>query len=170
MKQRLFSTLLFLCVCNIAHATDNGWQMSLHAENLDTGGTASIGIQTGDYLYGGLSLNYIHSSMVIQADNRKTIYPLFLYMGLKSPAKISPFIEAGVDLPETIVDEIFDDDENQIDLTDYYLAGGLNIAINRAYALSLYARKYVFKYHDTLLTETNKVRLDSVGAALIMRF
>ena len=170
MIQRLFYTMMLLCVFTIATAAENNWQLSVNGENMDTGEAASIAIQSRDYLYFGLSLNYINSSTAIQYNNRTTIYPLFIFMGLKAPTKIAPFIEGGLDLPEYIIDEALDDEENKIDLTDYYLAGGLNIEFNKKFALSVYARKYVFKYQETGLTTTNKVRLDSVGAALIMRF
>ena len=170
MKQRLLYIFMFLCCFSNTYASEDGWQLSLQGENLDHGEAASLRIHTGDYLYGGLSLNYIDSDTVIQQGNRNTIYPLFLFMGLKYPARITPFIEGALDLPEALIDEAVDDEENAIDLTDYYLSAGLEIAITEKYSLTVYAKKYVFKYHETILTSTQKVRMDSVGAGITVRF
>lgn len=170
MKQRLLYPLILLCLVNTSFAEESDWLLSMHAENMGNGHAASVAMQTGEYLYGGLSLNYIRSSEVIQSDNRKTIYPLFLFMGLQYPSKFSPFIEAGADLPEVIFDEIFDNEQNALDLTDYYLSGGVNISLSDSYSLSLYTKRYEFKYHETALTTTNKVREDSYGLGLAMRF
>ena len=171
MKQGLIYTILLFCCLHYAHASENDWQISIQAENLDIGEAASLRIHTGEYLYGGLSLNYIDADTVIQYNNRKTIYPLFLFMGLTYPAEISPFIEGGLDLPEAIFDEMFDnDEENSIDLTDYYVSGGLNFSLNERFSISVYAKKYVFKYQETTLTTTNKVRADSYGAGLTINF
>lgn len=137
---------------------------------MDNGEVASLRIRGGDYFYGGLSLNYIDSDTVIQYGNRKMIYPVFLFMGLKFPSKITPFVEAAVDLPEAIFDEIFDGEENSIDLTDYYLSGGLDLMLSDRFTISVYAKKYVFKYQDMTLFTTNKARTDSYGAGLTMHF
>jgi len=161
---------ILLCFFSKAYATENHWQLSLLNENMENGDASSIRIQTGDFLYGGLSLNYIHSSTVIQADERKTIYPLMIFMGLQYPSRLTPFIEGALDLPEVIFDEVFDDEENQIDLTDYYISSGLTLSINKSVSLSVFARKYVFKYQGATLNITNKVRTDSYGAGVTVRF
>ncbi|MDH5735288.1 MAG: hypothetical protein OEY87_04110 [Gammaproteobacteria bacterium] len=170
MKYHLFYSIMLLTCLNTTYATENNGQVSLQGETLEHGKAASLRIHTGDYLYGGLSLNYINSDTVIQDGNRKTIYPLFLFMGLKYPSKITPFIEAAVDLPEAIIDEIFDNEENTIDLTDYYLSGGFDISLTDRFSISVYAKKYVFKYQETTWFTTSKVRTDSYGAGITLRF
>jgi len=170
MTQRLIYFILLLSLLNTTHAAETVGQVSIHGENLDIGDAASVAIQSGNYLYGGLSLNHISSDVVIQIDNRKTINPLYFFIGLKYTSKVSPFIEAGIDLPEALIDEIFDNEDNAIDLTDYYLSSGLNFSINKKFGISVYAKKYVFKYQAMSLFTTNKVRTDSYGASLVMRF
>lgn len=170
MKQCLIHAVILLCLFNNAYAKENDWQLSLHVENMENGNASSFRINTGDFLYGGLSLNYIDSDTAIQDRNRKTIYPVFLFMGIKYPAKFTPFFEAAVDLPEVIFDELFDDENNSIDLTDYYLSGGVDITISDRLTVSLFSRKYVFKYHETTLDNTIKVRANSYGAGITMRF
>lgn len=171
MTLRLFYPILLFSLFSSAYAESPGWQLSLQAENMENGDAASVAIHTGEYLYGGMSLNYITSSHVIQSGNRQSIYPLFLFIGLRSPSPISPFIEAGADLPELIFDELFDDDEEDaLDLTDYYLSGGLNITLSDSYSLSLYAKRYRFKYHETVLTNRQRVTADSYGAGLTLHF
>ena len=170
MKKCFLLITTLLCLFNKAYATENDWQISLLNENMDMGDATSIRLHTGYFLYGGVSLNYIHSSTVIQDSDRRTIYPLMFFMGLKAPSKVTPFVEAGVDLPEVLFDEMFDNEENSIDLTDYYLASGLEIALSKELSLSFFAKKYVFKYQGATLNITNKVRTDSYGIGLTMHF
>lgn len=170
MKQHFLATTLLVFLTEHAIATENDWLISFHAESLDCGKAASLRMHTGEFLYGGMSLNYIDSCSVIQDRDRKTIYPFMLYMGLKYPAEFTPFIEAGVDFPELLFDEAFDDEDNSIDLTDYYITGGMEFSISERYSIVLYARKYVFKYHQSRLDISEKFRADSYGAGLTMHF
>lgn len=166
-------TLILLLMSHNSFQTayaEPSWQLALHADNMDEGEAVSLRLQTGDYLYGGLSINYIKSNRVIQVNDRKRIYPTFLFMGLKYPSKVTPFIEGAVDLPEAIFDELFDDDDNAIDLTDYYLSSGVQFPLGERVSLLLYARKYVFKYQQNSINDTRKVRADSFGAGLSIRF
>ncbi len=170
MRKSIFLTAILLYSITNAYASQDRLSTSFLVERLDDGNAASVRVQSGDLLYGGISINNIKSSSVIQTNDRKRIYPVFLFMGVQYPSRITPFAEAAVDLPEAIFDEIFDDEENKIDLTDYYLSAGFNIGLTRTVTLTLFARKYVFKYQDPTISSTSKVREDSYGAGVMFHF
>ncbi|MCK5639991.1 MAG: hypothetical protein KAJ19_04315, partial [Gammaproteobacteria bacterium] len=117
-----------------------------------------------------LSLNYIESSKVIQRSNRKIIRPIYLFVGLKAPRKLSPYIEAGIDLPEAFIDDLLNNAEESEAQADYYFAGGLEFKATDKVSFSLYAKKYNFIFRENILAPTIKTRPHSYGAGVSIRF
>lgn len=168
----LYATML-MCLLNSAYAAGIKQQMLLSTESMENGTASSLGIYAAadDFIfYSGLSLSYIHSTKVIHRNNRKTIFPIYLFVGLKAPWKLSPYIEAAVDLPEAIIDDLFNSGGEVEGQVDYYYSAGLTFAATDRFSFLLYAKKYNFKYRETFFSPTYRVRPRSYGAGVLMRF
>ena len=171
MKYKLFFIAMIFCSINNAYGVeDDGLgRVVLHSENLETGSAASIGIYGGDIIYGGFNFSYITSTTILQRNNRSTIYPVYFTLGLRGPWKISPYIEAGVDVADFIIDEIFDDENDSIDETDYYFSGGLEFSVTDRVYLSAFVKEYSFIYKDNFVPKV-KNRQRSYGGGIIILF
>jgi hypothetical protein len=140
------------CLINSAYGDVSKGSMIARAESIKHGTAYTIGVSSDIKAIGyiGLSFNHITSSRPIQIDNRKDIYPLYLFAGLNAPWKISPYIEAGTDL----IDEMFVrldssvDESKKRDEVDYYYAGGLRFLVTERIGVSLYTKKYAFKFRS----------------------
>lgn len=176
MKHVLFYITIFICLINNAYGTESNMHISIHGESMENGSASSIGLYSGGdgLFYGGLSLNYITSSTVIQYGNRKTIYPLYVFVGFKAPWKLSPFIEAGADLPEAIIEDLLDKLDDNEDKSaseiDFYYSGGLEFSVTDRFSFSLYAKKYNFIFRENYLAPISKVRPNSYGMRVIIDF
>ena len=81
MKRGLLYITVIFCLISNAYGAESNMRMSILGESIENGSASSLGIYLGDddfIFYGGLSLNYITSSKVIQRNSRKTIYPHLL--------------------------------------------------------------------------------------------
>lgn len=172
MKNTLFYIAIILSFTNnyaLASTTD----ISVFHESLkDDGSVTSIGIFSSgsNVLYAGVSLNYIDSTQVIQRNNRKTIYPLYLVIGLKAPWKISPYLEFAADLPEVLVDEYIHHEDDSINEIDYYYSAGITFSTTDKISFSMYAKRYNFIFRDTYLDPFSKTRLNSYGVGIKIKF
>lgn len=171
MKCRLFYLTLILCLSNNAYGKEAGIKMLMTGESMENGTASTIGIYAGDdVFYGGLSLSRIESSEVIQYDNRKTIHPIYFFMGVKAPWKISPYIEAGIDLPEAFVDDLLNNEEESESQADYYFSSGLVFTATENVSISLFAKRYHFIFRENIYAPTVKVRPHSYGMGVSIRF
>lgn len=170
MKHALFYIVMILCLISNAYGMESNMRISIFCESMENGSASSLGIYSGGNFYGGLSLNYITSSNVIQHSNRKTIYPIYLIMGFRAPWIISPYIEAGLDLPEALFDELVGDEDNSIDQTDYFYSGGLEFTVTDMLSFSLYAKKYKFKFRENPQAAISKSSPHSYGMGVTIRF
>lgn len=173
MKNALLyiTTLFFISISNAAASNTS---LSINYESLDEGYATSVGMfsNTDKIFYGGLSLNHINLSTVIQSNNRTTIYPLYFIIGVKAPWKISPYIEFGADLPETIFDEYIqkNEDEDPRNEIDYFFSGGVSLSFSDKFSLVLYAKRYNFIFRENYLAPLNTVSVTSYGAGLTFHF
>jgi len=95
MKVKIFFIILVLFLVSNVYAEESDMNILISGESLEYGNATSLGIYGGtDYFYGGISLSHITSSKVIQYNNRKTINPIYFFMGIKAPWKIAPYFEA----------------------------------------------------------------------------
>lgn len=171
MKYRLSCIILFSCLLNTAYGMDQDVYLSISGESLQDGSASGIGIYVGsDIFYGGFSFNRIQSSRVIQRDNRKVIYPVYLFMGLQAPARLSPYIEAAIDFPEAVIDDLLNNEELSKAQADYYYSAGLRYRLDEKISFSLYARKYYFIYREDIYSPTIETRPESYGLSLSIRF
>jgi len=155
MQMILVTLCTFLLIAGSAVGADSGMRLSLHVETLENGDATSLGINFGEeILYGGLSLNYIPSSKVIQYSRRQTIYPLYLFFGLKALWKYAPYVEAGFDIGDALIDDLYDFGDEEVDLVHYYSSGGILFPLNDKVSLSIFAKKYNFIYRETLYPPT----------------
>jgi len=155
-----------------AHGVETSMRISALGESIQNGSVLSLGLHTGtDYFYMGLSLNRIHSSTVIQRYNRTTIYPIYLTAGIKAPWKLAPYFEAGVDLPEAIIDDLLDNENNGGGAqADYYYSGGLVYSTTDSLSFSLYAKRYNFIFREDIYAPTFKTRPHGYGIGVSIRY
>lgn len=188
MKHGLFYLIMIFFLSSSLHANEQNKAvdhnktfeqknyLSILKESLENGSATSLRADSGSIAYGGFSLNRIASSKIIQYGDRKTIYPIYVFFGIKAPWRLSPFIELGGDLGEMIIDSIFrdEDEENVINTIDYYYSAGLNFSITDKFLLSLYAKKYNFLYEEyvdsTSVYKLFKSRPTSYGVGIGMQF
>ena len=171
MKLILFILFLSLSLFNNVYSAEADFRYFVSAESLENGKATIVGMRAGDEIfYGGLSLSHIKSTEVIQYDGRKSITPLYLFLGLKANMKISPFIETGMDLPEAIIDDLLNNEEKSEAQADYYFSTGIYFEASKTTVVSLYAKKYNFKYRETILSPTIKNRPSAYGISLQIKF
>lgn len=171
MKFRLFYMTILFCLLNNTYAMEPDMRILLSGESMEHGTASTVGVYAGsDTFYGGLSLSYIKSSEVIQYDNRKTIYPVYFFMGVTAPGKVSPFIETGMDLPEAFIDELLNNEEKSEAQADYYFSGGVRLKISEKLSLSLYAKQYHFIFRENIYAPTVKKRPHSYGLGVSIGF
>lgn len=163
---------MVLCISNNYALASNTDISVFHESFKEDGSVTSVGIFSNDdhIFYSGLSLNYIDSSRVIQRDNRKTIYPLYIVIGFRAPWKISPYLELAADLPEALLDEYIHHEDDPINEIDYYYSAGITFSTSDTISFSMYAKRYNFIFRETFLSPLSKTRLTSYGAGLKIKF
>ena len=171
MKCLVIGAVALICLNSFAYAAESGMRMTVVAESMENGEASSIAFSgDADVFYGGLSLNYIHSSKIIQYNNRQTIYPVYVFFGLKAPLKFTPYVEAGFDLGDALIDDLYNTGEDEDSLIDYYYAGGFSLSLDNRTSLQFYAKKYILRFRDYYLAPTIENRLESYGVGLSVRF
>ncbi len=171
MKRSLIGALVFFCITCSAYAAKPHLRMTMQAEAMEHGEASSVAIiSDADMVYGGLSLNYIHSSEIIGFDNRQTIYPVYVFFGLKMPLRFTPYAEVGFDLGDSFIDDLYNNGEDEESLIDYYYAGGFSLSIGPKLSLMFYAKKYNLKFREEFMAPTVKNRPESYGVGLSVRF
>ena len=163
------------CLIDSAYGSDDAaWCMTMQAESTEKGSASSLRVSTDLHALGyiGISLNRITSSTPIQIGNRTSIYPVYFFGGLNAPWQVSPFVELGTDL----VDQLFDhldgsaDDTEKDDEVDTYLAGGVRYAVSPRLGISLYAKRYFFKYRSVSTAPLSKSFQNGIGLGVSLRF
>lgn len=173
MKKQFFCFVLAWCLLTNAYGVETGMRWSLQGESMEDGSTASLGFfsEAEGMVYGGVSINYIDSSSVIQHSNRKIIYPVYFVLGVKAPWVVSPFLELGMDLPEMIFDELFNNENVNENEIDYFFSAGAEIQINEEISVSFYAKRYNFYFREDIFNSPLiKNRQNSYGVGIIRRF
>ncbi len=164
-------TTLSLLISINAYAADSHFRLTASCEAMRDGNAATIGaLAWFDIGYVGLSLNRIDSSRPIQWGDRKTIYPIYLYLGVKAPWRIAPYAELGIDLAEAMIDDLLDETAEGKSRTDTYLAGGLTFTYQDKLSLSLYAKQYNFIYQERSASPAITNRQSGLGARLSYAF
>lgn len=170
MKRGLLYVTIFFCLINNAYGEESNTRISFLRETMENGSASTLGISSGGIFYAGFSLSYITSSTVIQHNNRTTIYPIYIFAGLRAPWKLSPYIELGGDLPEAIIDDLFQNEENAANEIDYYYSGGLEYSVTDKLSFSLHAKKYNFIFRENFLAPLSKSRQNSYGMGVTIHF
>ena len=170
-KYKLAGLLIAICMGNLVHAAESDFYMTMSLESIEHGSAASLSATAGsEVFYGGISLNRIESSRVIQRFNRKIIYPVYLFMGLQVPGPVSPYIEGAIDLPEAIIDDLLDNDENSKAQADYYYSVGVRFRYSNKISYAIYAKKYYFIFREGVNEPTMEKRPESYGVGLSLAF
>ena len=173
LKQGFIILICFSCLVGSAFADEDRKGISFSTESLNDGSAWSLGVysKSFDVFYAGLSINKVTSPTLVDYRKTETVSPLFFFLGLKAPWKISPFIEGGMDFVELIADDITkSDDEESSDYIDYYFSGGIKYSINNRFTVSLYAKEYVIKYRNVLNTQMMKSKPSGYGVGISMLF
>jgi len=171
MKFLFVCAVVFFCFAHSVYATEPNLRMTMLSESMEHGEASSVAIiSDADVVYGGLSLNYIHSSEIIGFDNRQTIYPVYVFFGLKAPFRFTPYIESGFDLGDSLIDDLYNNGEDEESLIDYYYAGGFSLSIDSRTSLQFFAKKYNLKFREYFMAPTVKNRPESYGVGLSVRF
>lgn len=171
MKHVLLFTTMIFCLIGNAFGEESYTRLSILGESMENGTAATVGISSGaDFVYGGVSFSHITSSKVIQYSDRQEIFPVYVFFGLKAPWILTPFVEAGFDFGDALIDDLYGDEDDKPDLVDYYYSGGLAFSATDKISLLLYAKKYNFKFQDHTTSATIKARPDSYGLGVAIRF
>ena len=111
------------------------------------------------YITLGSSFNSISSKTKALAQaNRKTIFPVYIFVQLKPKLLINPFFEAGVDVGDFLkrhVAQSNNDHTNRepAEPVDTYFALGLEF-IHNHFGFSLYYKEYDLEYWQTITSTT----------------
>ena len=171
MKHFIIGAIVLFCLSHHAYATEPNLRMTVQSETLENGEASSVAmVSDAGMVYGGLSLNYIHSSEIIGFNNRQTIYPVYVFFGLKAPLMVTPYVEAGFDLGDALIDDLYNNGEDEESLIDYYYAGGLSFSLDHRISLLIYAKKYNLKFREYFMAPTVKNRPETYGVGLSMQF
>lgn len=172
---KLLIFALYIGLIGPVYGEDSGQDISFLAENIENGEALSLSTGSssgaGNIVYAGVSLNYINSSTAITYGDRKTIYPVYVFFGLKGPWKISPYIEGGIDLLDIVLDDLFSSDEKDSGVgIDYYYALGLKFSVTNQFTVSVYAKEYVFKFEEELTRRQVRLSPGGYGVGVTFHF
>ena len=177
MKSNIIHGLIilfcFFGLVSSAFAEEYRVGISVSHESLDDGSASGIAIYSENFnvLYAGFTLNQVTTPALVTYRDTETITPLFFFISVKAPWRLAPYIEGGLDFIELVVDDATKSDEEQsADDIDYYYAGGITYSINDHFAVSFYAKKYVFLYPDALNTYQIKTSPSGYGAGISILF
>lgn len=178
VKRKLLLLLGLFVLSGAAYSEEDTFAggVFIQYESMENGVGRSIGAyaEAVDFnvIYMGVSLNYISSSDPIQFARRTEIAPIYLFVGVQGPWKITPYFEAGVDLVDSFWDELgrSDDEEETGADVDYFVAAGIKVAIDERYEAALYAKEYVFKFKENINAPLERVSPVAYGMRLTMRF
>ncbi|MDH5378889.1 MAG: outer membrane beta-barrel protein [Gammaproteobacteria bacterium] len=147
---------------------------SMTGEALEEGKALSVGMhgEAFRFLSVGGSINYVTTNKVIQFGKRQTILPLYLFIRVKTPWRFSPYLEVGMDLIEGILDDINNNEDNTDTAkdVDYYFSAGLNFKLDQRFSLQLYAKQYVFLFHENFDSPLERENLTGYGLGVSMRY
>lgn len=167
----IISSILIMYAGNVfsGYPDDGRIGMSVYAENsnqLRAKGASvyspfSFETVTGKF---GISFSEIEADENIE-NNRKIIHPWYIYVNASLKSRVSPFIEAGFDLGDSILDEISNvqNDDEYVDF--YYMIGGA-IKLTKEFSVSFYKKWYEFKYYDSVLSQKNEADLSTYGVSV----
>jgi hypothetical protein len=170
MKHIVFYITMIFCLMNNVNAANFNTRISLFSENLETGSALVVGMSSEGTYYGGFSLSHIQSSTIIQYNNRKNIYPVYVFVGARAPWKLSPYVELGLDLAELIIDELFHDHTDAVNQIDYYFSVGLEMSVTDSISLSVYAKNYTFIFRENISAPIVNSKINSSGVGIKIRF
>lgn len=117
----------------------------------------------------GISINHISSNQALAINNRDYINPMYVFVNYSLNYTVSPFIEAGFDLGDHLINDTFDRDQQD---RDAYYALGLSLKLNKSLSLAAYYKKYyiLFIPDPTFPEEIDRVNLSLTGISLSYRF
>ena len=67
---------------------------------------------------------------------------------------VTPYVEAGFDLGDSLIDDLYNNGEDEESLIDYYYAGGLSLSLDHNVSLLIYAKKYNLKFREYFMAPT----------------
>lgn len=115
----------------------------------------------------GLSANTITSNLALEHSNRHEIYPVYMFSNISLNYVISPFLEFGVDLGDTLLDKMFDGDGSDIDV---YYSYGFRLTIDRTIGVSIYHKTYDLYFNELDDPALQNVTLDVSGVNISYYF
>lgn len=157
MLRLLFVVYLigFFSISILAHADDNPGQVSIYTEKYSDSNTLGISVtNTTTYenpIYVGLSLNRIASTKALAEYNRKILYPVYLFLGVKPDWFISPFIEGAFDFGDLLIKNLDEENNKEEDdfeskvLVDTYFSAGLELNY-KLFSASIYYKEYDLRF------------------------
>ena len=164
MKLNCYLILIFALSCN-AYAESS---MSVRLNSESDGAREANGVSMKfdvpnprTFLFsGGFSVNHISSNLALASSDRNNIYPVYGFAKFALNSQVSPYIEVGIDLGDSILDDLFDSGGRYIDT---YFNVGLTLTTQNKIGVSIYHKKYDIDFNDIGRTPLQKVNLYMTG-------
>ena len=176
----MLSTLLLICLA-WAETTlaETNSAVRLHHESKDDVTGAGIAIEWPNFFDGlsrssfvltpGFSVGMLDADTPLTLDNRETIYPAYVYLSASAKYIISPFFEAGFDLGDLLVHEVFENEEAVFNIDTYYSAG-IKVALHKRVGASVYYKAYQLVYQEESDSDQKHAYPEVVGISVSFQF
>lgn len=96
-------------------------------------------------VYIGVNINNVTATQAIADDEKSDTQTAFVFAGVKLNLPISPYLELGKDLGDSLINDIIPADVN---VMDNYITVGLTTSQKFPVGASVYYKYYTFRYSD----------------------
>ena len=175
---KLKACVLALVVLSAGHASVSSAKsesefddlhVGIFAERSDierAGGMMLMGYSKRGYV--GLSFSTVKADRPLEASKREQIYPMYIFGGVRFPYSVSPFVGAGVDLGDLILDYGEREEERPLQ-TDFSVSAGIDW-VTRDFRFSLYRKRYSLYFTEYNSTYVKTEYFNVTGISLALKF
>ncbi len=166
----LFYSVLIVLFCFAKTALASESSVSNHvtllgvmSEYSDTERTLGVTLASYDKsAYAGFSFSSVHSEKVLDVSERKHIFPIYAYAGIRAfPYMISPYAEFGVDVGDIAIAYLLKDDDEPL-IPDFNYSAGVSV-VTKHFRFAAYAKRYHLYYEIRGDWRYERERLEVVG-------
>ena len=175
IKPLVYLTLLLSTSTAYAQSSaDEGGRWSLHvnvdsSSKHDAWGIAFIG-DAGDPIRDvlmvslGISANEIESEKNLAAYGRKEINAWYMFVRFSGNYTLTPFLEAGFDMGDALLEDLANDSKNNDSAVDYYFSLGATYKINKQFGVSVYQKNTYVRFNESTGQRTER-DLEMIGVS-----